>query len=259
MKVENKRVFVTGASRGMGLAFSKELNKRGALVVLGMRSPEKFKIEGFDKPENVELLHIDLANQETINTFIQKNQELEVDILINNAGQLTGGLIEEQDTEDIYSMFQVNLVGLIHLTKFFVSKMVKKGSGKIVNNSSVSAIMHFPCASTYAASKAGLYAFTNCLDSELEGTGVSTLTLITPGIKTDMFDELEEMYGKYIDTSDFSKMTPQEYAVKVVDCIEDDSRRFLPSGKERVGLFVARHIPSLFKKASLKGFSRQGN
>jgi short-subunit dehydrogenase len=136
-------------------------------------------------------LKADLSSRVGVEALARALEELEVDILFNNAGMLTGGLIEEQKLDEIYSMFQVNLSAVVHLSRAVIPGMIARGRGKIVNNSSVSAFMHFPCASTYAASKAAVVAFTNCIDAELSGTGVSTLCLVTPGIKTRMFDEIE--------------------------------------------------------------------
>jgi short-subunit dehydrogenase len=175
---------------------------------------------------------------------------------VNNAGQLTGGLLENQETDDIYSMYQVNLVGLTHLTQKILPGMIKRGRGKIVNNASVSGVMHLPCASTYAAAKTAVVALTNSLTLELEGTGVSTLTLITPGIKTRMFDQITDLYGDHVDLSLLSSITPDEYASKVIRAIEKDHLFYEPSGKVGFALWLARHTPSIFRKVGRMGFQR---
>ena len=90
-------------------------------------------------------------------------------------------------------------------------------SGKVVNNASISGYAYFPAATTYAASKAGVVAFTESLRRELKGTGVTTLILVTPGVNTDMLDATEDAYGRYLDTSDWQKQEPEEWAAKVVN------------------------------------------
>ena len=107
-------------------------------------------------------------------------------------------------------MFQVNLVGLAHLTRLVLPGMLERGTGKVVNNASVSGYAFFPGASTYAASKAGVVAFTESLRRELRGTGVSTLHLVTPGVNTDMLDATEDAYGGHLDTSDWEKQEPED-------------------------------------------------
>ena len=104
---------------------------------------------------------------------------------MNNAGLMTGGLLEEQDLDGIYAMFQVNLVGVVHLTQAVLPGMIERGLGKVVNNASISGYAYFPAATTYAASKAGVVAFTESLRRELKGTGVTTLHLVTPGVDTE--------------------------------------------------------------------------
>ena len=125
---------------------------------------------------------------------------------------MTGGLLEEQDMDAVYAMFQVNLVGVAHLTSRLLPGMLERGRGTIVNNASISGYAYFPAASTYAASKAGVVALTESLRRELDGTGVRALHVVTPGVNTDMLDATEEVYGRYMDTSSWDKVEPEEWA-----------------------------------------------
>ena len=97
-------------------------------------------------------------------------------------------------------MFQVNLVGVTQLTRAVLPGMLGRGRGKIVNNASISGYAYFPAASTYAASKAGVVAFSESLRRELKGTGVDVLQLVTPGVQTEMMDATLEAYGRHMDT-----------------------------------------------------------
>jgi hypothetical protein len=197
-----------------------------------------------------------MGSFEGIEKFITDHANHDFDIIVNNAGQLTGGLLENQPIEKIYSMFQVNLVGLVHLTRGLLPQMVKRGEGKIINNASVSGVMHLPCASTYAAAKTAVIAFTNSLNLELTGTQVSTLTLITPGIKTRMYDEITDLYGDHLDLSQLSSISPEEYASKVIKAVENDDLYYKPGGSVGFALWLARHIPSAFRKLGTMGFKR---
>ncbi len=197
MKIQGINFVVTGGNRGIGLAVAEMAAASGAHVYIAARSLDaeiapRLKSLG---AASVHFIKCDLSSKEGVEKLAGLLLDVKVDILFNNAGLLTGGLIEEQSIDEIYSMFQVNLNALVHLTRAIIPGMVKRGRGKIVNNSSVSAFMHFPCASTYAASKAAVVAFTDCIEAELKGTGVSTLCLVTPGIKTRMFDEIDSKYA----------------------------------------------------------------
>ncbi len=257
MNIQGSHFFITGGSRGIGLAVAKMAAENRAHVYVAARSFER-DTEDILKALGAASVHFfrcDLSTREGVDSLIKSMEKVEVDILFNNAGALTGGLIEEQSLNEIYSMFQVNLNTLVHLTRAFIPGMVKRRRGKIINNSSVSAFMHFPCASTYAASKAAVVAFTDCIEAELKETGVSTLCLITPGIKTKMFDEIESKYSKNFDIPKDS-ITPEEYAKRIKSAIEADDRYLMPTGATAIGLWVARYLNPVFRSVLQSKFKR---
>ena len=258
MNIKAARIAVTGGNRGIGLAFAEMVAAQGAHVVMVSRSlDESLKKNLLAKgAQSVTLLKADLSSREAVQSLSEDLVKMEIDILFNNAGLLTGGLIEEQSLDEIYAMFQVNLNALVLLTRAVIPGMILRSRGKIINNSSVSAFMHFPCASTYAASKAAVVAFTDCIEMELAGTGVSTLCLVTPGIKTRMFDEIEVKYAKNFEIPQDS-ISPQEYAEKIRVAIESDAKQLLPSaGLTAFGLWTARYMNPLFQKVVHNKFKR---
>lgn len=262
MNLSQARVVITGTSRGIGLALAKAFAQKKSHLVLVQRNDSESQIK--------ELLALGAGSVQIIKSDLSKNEEIKklcaelkklgqqnpIDIFVNNAGVLTGELIENQSDEEIFNVFQVNLTAGILITKALLPQMLQKSSGLIVSNCSVSSYMRFPCASTYAAAKAGLLAFTECLEAELSGTGVKTLALITPAIKTDMLEALDESYGRYFKVPSFS-ISPEAYAQKVLAAIEADQRYLIPSGVERVGLLISKYCPSLFKTVVVGRFSRE--
>lgn len=257
MNIKEKNIFITGGNRGIGLAVAEMAAAQGAHIYIAARS---WDLETETKLKNlgaasVHFLRCDLSNREGVEKLALSMTNIDIDILFNNAGLLTGGLIEEQSLDDIYSMLQVNLSALIHLSRAVIPGMIQRGQGKIINNSSVSAFMHFPCASTYAASKAAVVAFTDCIEAELAGTGVTTLCLITPGIKTRMFDEIESKYAKNFEIPKDS-ISPRYYAEQIRLAIENDDKYLLPQGTTAVGLWVAKYLSPLFRSAIKRKFHR---
>lgn len=257
MKIQGSHFVITGGNRGIGLAVAKMAAENGAHVYIAARSIESELEDNLKSlgASSVQFLRCDLSDRDGVEQLVNSINKIEVDILFNNAGLLTGGLIEEQDLDDIYSMFQVNLNALVHLTRSVIPGMVHRRRGKIINNSSVSAFMHFPCASTYAASKAAVLAFTDCIQAELNGTGVSTLCLVTPGVKTRMFDEIENKYSKNFEIPKDS-ISPEEYAQKIKSAIESDEKYLLPSGATSIGLWVARYLNPVFRSVVQSKFKR---
>lgn len=259
MEIRDQHVLITGANRGIGRALAVMSAESGAHVHLAIRQPDLALEQELKKlgAASVTTWVSDLSSRAGTQALIDRLADQPVDILVNNAGLLTGGLIEEQPLDEIYAMFQVNVLSLVQLTRALLPGMVKRGRGKIVNNSSVSGIMHFPCASTYAASKAAVIAFTDCIELELKGTGVGTLCLITPGIKTRMFDEIDKKYGKNFETPTDS-ISPSQYAAMIKEAILLDLEYLTPRGATGAGLRVAKYMPGVFRWAVSKRFSRSG-
>ncbi|KHD89567.1 MAG: short-chain dehydrogenase [Bdellovibrio sp. ArHS] len=247
MEIANRHILITGASRGIGKAFAKMCAEDKAHLHVVVRQPDSNLAKELQEAgaKSVTVWEADLSTRQGVEHLLKSLEGTPIDILFNNAGMLTGGLIEEQPLDDIYKMFQVNVNALVHLTHGLLPGMLQRKRGKIINNSSVSAYMHFPCASTYAASKAAVMAFTDCIRMELKETGVTTLLLVTPGIKTRMFDEIETLYSKNFAIPTES-ISPAKYAQMIREAILHDIEVLEPSGLTGVGLKIAKFVKPLF-------------
>jgi short-subunit dehydrogenase len=253
---------VTGANRGIGRALVQRLSELPLRKVLaGVRSIEDF--HPLTPPRGgareVRAVRMDLSSHASIDECCESlGDELgEIELLVNNAGLMTGGLLEEQAMEEVYAMFQVNLVAVTHLTRRVLPGMLARHSGTIVNNASISGYAYFPAASTYAASKAGVVAFTESLRRELRDTGVHAMHLVTPGVATDMLDATDEVYGRHMDTSGWDRVAPQEWAAKAVAAIEADRRVLGPGGRSSLAKLAA-HAPAFVLDAlTARLFSRR--
>lgn len=257
MEIANRQVLVTGAGRGIGKAFAKMCAEDKAHLHLVLRSKDPEIVKDLERAgaKSVSVWEADLSTIEGVEDLLTKIKDVPVDILFNNAGVLTGGLLEEQSITDIYKMFQVNLNALVHLTHGLLPGMLQRKRGKIINNSSVAAYMHFPAASTYAASKAGVVAFTDCLRMELKGTGVTTLLLVTPAVKTKMFEEVEALYSKSFQVPTDS-ISPSKYAQMIREAILHDLEILEPGGITGVGLKLAKFMKPLFDMEVSRRFKR---
>jgi short-subunit dehydrogenase len=261
VKLDGLTVLVTGSNRGIGRAIAARLASEPlGLLLCGSRSPED--AEPLEAPSGgaaeVHTVGMDLSSRDSIERSCAELAELDrIDLLVNNAGQFVGGLLEEQDLDDVYSLFQVNLVALIQLTQAVLPGMLKRGHGKVVNNASIAGYANFPGVSTYSASKAGVVGFSEALRRELRGTGVEVMHLVTPGIETAMMDETKQAYAGRSNTGAWPLQSPEEWAEKVLKGIRDDDDVVGPGGRTALAKLASRGPAALLDFALDRGFSRE--
>jgi 3-oxoacyl-[acyl-carrier protein] reductase len=184
---------VTGGSRGIGAAISRELARAGARVAVNFRT-------GAEAAELVAseiggvALRADIANPgEAFGLIESVESELgEIDVLVNNAGITRDTLLARMSDEDWEAVIATNLKGVFHTCRGVARKMLRRRSGTIVNLSSVVAVHGNPGQANYAASKAGIIGFTKALARELGTRGVR-VNAIAPGyIETELTAALPE-------------------------------------------------------------------
>jgi short-subunit dehydrogenase len=260
VNLSGKNILITGSNRGIGLALAKQaaIEKMNMHLLNRTQNPDVVKELKALGAADVHSWSLDMSQPKDIEKFCEQfiKSGASPDILVNNAGQLTGGLLEEQSVDKIYQMLQVNLGGLIHLTRVLLPHMLKLKEAKIVNNASVSGLMYLPCASTYAASKAGVVAFTESIRNELEGTGVSTLLMVTPGVKTRMYDEIPDLYSKHLDLKFLNSIPAEQWVERVFQCMKDDTPVCWPSGQSYIGVKMGQHWPRLLARFVRPYFKR---
>jgi short-subunit dehydrogenase len=250
MEVEGSTVLVTGSNRGIGRAIADELSARGAAVLAGVRELDAAH-EMEESPSR--RVRIDLSSPEAVESSVAALGGERIDVLVNNAGVFTGGLLEFQEVDRILELLQVNLAGAIHLTRLILPQMLRRDAGKVVVNTSIIGHAPFPGATTYAASKAGLVGFTQSLRRELEETGVGVLELVTPGVDTEMMEEVKRAYEGHSNASGWDHVDPEDWAKKVADAIEKDDEELNPGGGE----WLAKLAPErLLDVAAKRGFER---
>lgn len=186
--MNKKTVIVTGASSGIGRYTASVLAKSGHTV---------YDFSRRDIPlENVKHITVDVTDEENVNSAIKAVFEKEgaIDIVINCAGYGISGAVEFTNTPDAKNQFNVNFFGTVNINKAVIPYMRKKGSGRIVNISSVAAVAHIPFQTYYSASKAALESYTNALANEVRPFGIS-VTAVAPGdICTDFTKSRKKSY-----------------------------------------------------------------
>ncbi len=184
-ELSGKAVAITGASSGIGEATALTLAKAGASVALGARRKDRIdelaaRIE--DEGGTAVALEVDVSDEEAARGFITSAHERlgRLDTLVNNAGVMLLGPVEQADSEDWRTMVNVNLLGLMYCTHAALPIMLGQESGDIVNISSVAGRFARAGNAVYAATKFGVGAFSEGLRNEVTERGVR-VTLIEPG------------------------------------------------------------------------------
>ena len=190
MKLEQKNVFITGSSRGIGLAIAHKFASLGANVVLNSRGEISEELLAEFKPYGVKVLAISGDVSDFADAKRMVDQAIEelgsVDILVNNAGITQDTLMLKMTEEDFEKVLKVNLTGAFNMTQSVLKPMIKAREGAIINMSSVVGLMGNIGQANYAASKAGLIGFTKSVAREVANRNVR-VNAIAPGmIESDM-------------------------------------------------------------------------
>jgi short-subunit dehydrogenase len=190
--LKDKWALVTGASSGLGAEFARQLAAMGAHVVLVARREDRLKeLAGeLERARGVRTLVVpadlgeEAARQELRDRV--RAQGIEVEALVNNAGFGLYGEFLSHPWERERQMLELDVVALVHLTHLFARDMVERGSGYVLQVSSIGAFQPTPTYASYSAAKAFVLSFGEALAHELRKTGVR-VSVVCPGVAATEF------------------------------------------------------------------------
>jgi len=248
---------VTGASAGIGAAIATELAKRKHNLVLVARRKQRLDEIAHELSSRhgvrVETLGSDLSKAASRARLPGRidSLNLQVDVLINNAGFATGGPFHESDTERELEQLRVLVEAPVHLTSALLPGMVERKRGAILNVASTAGMQPLPYSTGYSAAKAYVLTFSEALHYEVKGQGV-TITALAPG---PVATEFWGIAGWQVATGQsFDQAVPRpamitaEQAARAgVEGLEAGRRVVVPALPVRLAMETSRYVPHIVK------------
>ncbi len=236
---------ITGASSGIGAAFSRQLASRGFGLILVARREKRLSALAAELEKSnaidAEILAADLSKPAGIERTERRIAELpNLTLLINNAGFGTTGKFADANLDKQLNMIQVHVIASVRLCRASLPGMIARGKGSIINVCSLAAFIPLPGNVTYSATKAYLYVFSNALQTEFIGTGVKVQALVPGFIHTEFHDSSE--FASF-DRSRIPRsfwMTAEKAASKSLSALERNKPVCIPGFKNRLIVAMGR-------------------
>lgn len=260
---KNKRVWITGASSGIGRELAIEISKRGGICILSARSEDKLH-ETNELTQNKEaniVLPLDVTDKSAVDAvYSSLIQSGPIDILINNAGVSQRSATEFTDLSVYRSLMEVNYFAVVNLTKKVLPDMLESKKGSIVTISSIAGKVGPPYRSGYAASKHALHGFFESLRSEVSHRGLHII-VVCPGyintpIAINALNGQGEKYNKR-DHENANGLDPNDLAQRIVKAIANKKNEVYFGKFEVNAVRLKRLWPGLLTKMLHRKFLKE--
>lgn len=257
----NKVIWITGASSGIGEALTYALAKKGTRLILSSRRKEELeRVKGncpAESQANIRVLPVDLTQSSTLQLSAEAAIQLfgHIDILVNNGGVSQRSLVKETSPDVDRKLMEVNYFGAVSLTKYLLPHFMRRRQGHFVVVSSLTGKFGTPYRSGYAAAKHALHGFFDAVRAEHHSDNIK-VTMICPGfIHTPITYSALTGDGSTLNKMDEAqyKGKPAEWcAAKIVKAIESRKEEVYIGGREVLGVYLKRFLPTLFSKVIRK-------
>jgi len=259
VSIENRVVWITGASSGIGEALTYQLNALGCKVILSARRKDALaKVKNNCKfPKNAVILPLDLTSFESLQSITKKAVAVfgKIDVLINNGGLSQRSLIIDTKFEVYQQMIDVNYLGTIKLTKHLLPYFITQKSGHFVTITSLMGKFSSPYRSGYCGAKHALHGFFDALRMEHEKDNID-VSLICPGfIQTNVAKNALTGDGSALQKEDNATengMPVKLCAQEIIVAIKKKKFETYIGGKEKYGIYLKRFFPKLLHKIVMK-------
>ena len=249
---------ITGASKCIGKAIAFQLAARQKNLLLVARDEGKLR-DVCSEAENkfgvkTHFLALDLSSPGAAKTVFEwcRDQQYEIDVLVNNAGYGLSGSFEKYSLEEHLNMIQLNMNVVVELTYYFLAPLKQQPKSYILNVASSAAYQAVPFLSVYAASKAFVLQFSRGLQYELSKTSVS-VTCVSPGATDTAFVERAQIGAKGLELARKFNMRPEDVASIAVTAMYKGKTEVITGVMNKIGAALAWLLPKkMIEKASAK-------
>ncbi|MCH5225567.1 MAG: SDR family NAD(P)-dependent oxidoreductase [Muribaculaceae bacterium] len=247
--LSQQTALVTGGAGGIGLEFAKVLAEKGAnLILIDLSLPRlleaKAEIEKGGRQIKIVTMQADLTSPDIIEEIEKLCHEnsLWPDILINNAGIFSFKPIGETDSRKLEAFIDLHVRAVTLLSKWFVARRRREGSGWLLNMSSMSCWMPMPGLAMYASTKAYIRVFSRALHYEMKDYGVGVTVACPGGIATDLFG-LPKKWQKFAVAIGVLQ-TPESFARKAVKKMLAKKKQYINGWLNRFSIFFIGILPT---------------
>ena len=206
-----KRILITGAATGFGKGAALELARRGHSVIAGVQiAPQASELlaAAADAGVDLNVTVLDITDEDDRRAAFRN----EIDVLVNNAGIMEAGPVAEIPMDRVRRNYETNVFGTLAMCQGFAPQMVARGSGKIVNVTSMGGLITVPFVAIYTSTKHALEGLTEGLKAELAGTGVEVCTVNPGAYGTGFNDRGSETMFRWFDPASSTTVNPEVFA-----------------------------------------------
>ncbi|MEM7037437.1 MAG: SDR family oxidoreductase [Bacteroidota bacterium] len=217
-----KQIFITGGSRGIGLATAQRFHQEGWKVIICARG-EKGLEEAKIKMPGLVTYQCDVSDKQSVKEMVaqvSKNHGA-LDVLVNNAGVFVPGQMHTEEDAQFEQLISANLFSTYYISKGLLPDMIEKGTGTVINMCSIASITAYEHGGAYSVSKFAMYGFSKSLREEMKPKGIRVIALLPGATYTSSWDGMDIPEARLMPAEDIAELVWTANAMSGRTVIED--------------------------------------
>ena len=216
------KIFISGGSRGIGLAIARRFYNEGWEVAICARGEEGLAKAQAEMPK-LSTYICDLADKQSVKELVAKVKADHgaLDVLVNNGGVFLPGQMHTEEDAIFEQLIHTNLFSAYYLSKGLLPDMIEAGSGTVVNMCSIASIMAYEHGGTYSVSKHAMYGFSKSLREEMKPKGIRVIAILPGAVYTSSWDGVDIPAERMMPAEDIAELTWTSVAMSKRTVVED--------------------------------------